>query len=45
MRRRMDTGIISDHNAGRDNEYTWWRTEKAIDLFHIRGRIHASVRL
>jgi hypothetical protein len=34
----MDTGIISDHNAGADNEYTWWRTEKAIDLFHIRGR-------
>ena len=32
----MDTGIISDHNAGGDNEYTWWRTEKAIDLFHIR---------
>jgi hypothetical protein len=34
----MDTGIISDHNAGADNEYTWWRTEKAIDLFHIRDR-------
>ncbi len=33
----MDTGIISDHNAGGDNEYTWWRTEKAIDLFHIEG--------
>jgi hypothetical protein len=32
----MDTGIISDHSAGGDNEYTWWRTEKAIDLFHIR---------
>jgi hypothetical protein len=35
---QMDTGIISDHNAGNDNEYTWWRTEKAIDLYHIRGR-------
>jgi hypothetical protein len=35
---QMDTGIISDHNAGDDNEYTWWRTEKAIDLYHIRGR-------
>ncbi|HYW44442.1 MAG TPA: hypothetical protein VE959_16385 [Bryobacteraceae bacterium] len=33
---RMDTGIVSDHNAGLD-EYTWWRTEKAIDLFHIPG--------
>ncbi len=35
---QMDTGIISDHNAGGDDEYTWWRTEKAHDLFHIRGR-------
>ncbi len=33
---QMDTGIISDHSAGGDNEYTWWRTEKAIDLYHIR---------
>jgi hypothetical protein len=33
----MDTGIISDHSEGGDNEYTWWRTEKAIDLFHIEG--------
>jgi hypothetical protein len=32
----MDTGIVSDHNAG-GSEYTWWRTEKAIDLFHIPG--------
>ncbi len=32
----MDTGIVSDHNAGGE-EYTWWRTEKAIDLFHIPG--------
>ncbi len=35
---QMDTGIISDHNAGGDNEYSWWRTEKAIDLFLIHGR-------
>jgi hypothetical protein len=34
----MDTGIISDHNAGNDNEYTWWRTEKAHDLYFIRNR-------
>jgi hypothetical protein len=33
---RMDTGIVSDHNAGLE-EYTWWRTEKAIDLFHVAG--------
>jgi hypothetical protein len=32
----MDTGIVTDHNAGLD-EYTWWRTEKAEDLFHIPG--------
>ena len=32
----MDTGIVSDHNAGIE-EYTWWRTEKAIDLYHIPG--------
>jgi hypothetical protein len=32
----MDTGIISDHSAGGDNEYTWWRTEKAIDLFRVK---------
>ena len=32
----MDTGIVSDHNAGVE-EYTWWRTEKAIDLYHIPG--------
>jgi hypothetical protein len=33
---RMDTGVLTDHNAGLD-EYTWWRTEKAHDLFHIPG--------
>ncbi len=34
---QMDTGIIADHSAGGDNEYTWWRTEKANDLFHIQS--------
>ncbi|MCP5115015.1 MAG: hypothetical protein GY953_29650 [bacterium] len=33
----MDTGIIGDHNAGNDDEYTWWRTEKANDLFFVPG--------
>jgi hypothetical protein len=33
---QMDTGIVTDHSAGPD-EYTWWRTEKAEDLFHIPG--------
>jgi hypothetical protein len=34
----MDTGILGDHNAGNDDEYSWWRTEKAIDLYHVPGR-------
>jgi uncharacterized protein DUF3604 len=34
----MDTGIVGDHNIGNDDEYAWWRTEKASDLFHIPGR-------
>ena len=33
---QMDTGIVSDHNEGGE-EYTWWQTEKSIDLFHIAG--------
>jgi hypothetical protein len=33
---KMDTGVVTDHNAGPD-EYTWWRTEKAHDLFRIPG--------
>jgi hypothetical protein len=35
---QMDIGTITDHNAGGDDEYTWWRTEKAHDIFHIRDR-------
>ncbi|MBI1897510.1 MAG: DUF3604 domain-containing protein [Acidobacteria bacterium] len=34
----MDTGIVADHNAGNNDEYSWWRTEKAIDLYRIPGR-------
>ena len=34
----MDTGIIGDHNMGGDVEYSWWRTEKSYDVFHIRNR-------
>jgi hypothetical protein len=34
---QMDTGIIADHNAG-GSEYSWWRTEKANDVFMIAGR-------
>ena len=32
----MDTGIVTDHNSGLD-EYTWWRIEKAHDLYHVPG--------
>jgi hypothetical protein len=34
----MDTGIVGDHNMGGDVEYSWWRTEKSYDVFHVRGR-------
>jgi hypothetical protein len=34
----MDTGIIGDHNMGGDEEYSWWRTEKSYDVFHIPNR-------
>ncbi|MDQ2898917.1 MAG: hypothetical protein M3Y07_03845 [Acidobacteriota bacterium] len=34
----MDTGIIGDHNMGGDVEYSWWRTEKSYDVFHIASR-------
>ena len=34
----MDTGIVGDHNEGNDDEYSWWRTEKMIDVFLIPGR-------
>ncbi len=35
---QMDTGIIGDHNMGGDVEYSWWRTEKSYDVFHIANR-------
>ncbi len=34
----MDTGIVGDHNEGNGDEYSWWRTEKMIDVFLIPGR-------
>ena len=34
----METGIVGDHNIGNNDEYSWWRTEKAIDIFLIPGR-------
>jgi hypothetical protein len=33
-----DFMMIGDHDMGGLNEYHWWRTEKFIDLFHLRGQ-------
>jgi hypothetical protein len=33
----MDFILIGDHNMGNDNEYNWWRTQKANDLYTIPG--------
>lgn len=32
----LDYMAITDHMAG-GQEYTWWRTEKASDMFHVSG--------
>jgi hypothetical protein len=34
----MDFGAITDHNAGGDNEYWWWFTNKLTDLYLVPGR-------
>ncbi len=34
---RMDYAMVTDHNSGFDQEYSWWRIEKADDLFHVAG--------
>jgi hypothetical protein len=33
----MDFYLVADHNAGYDQEYSWWRTEKSEDMFHVPG--------
>jgi hypothetical protein len=33
----LDFILVSDHNMGQDNEYTWWRTQKANDLYTVPG--------
>ncbi len=33
----LDFVLISDHNMGGDQEYPWWRTQKANDLYTING--------
>ena len=29
--------LVADHNMGDDNEYSWWRTQKANDLYTVPG--------
>ncbi len=29
---------VADHNAGEDIEYSWWMTQKSVDLLSIAGR-------
>jgi hypothetical protein len=31
----MDFVLVGDHNMGHDNEYCWWRTQKANDLYTL----------
>jgi hypothetical protein len=33
----LDYVFITDHNMGGDNEYNWWRTQKANDLYTVPG--------
>ncbi len=33
----LDFVLVSDHNLGNDQEYPWWRTQKANDLYTIGG--------
>ena len=32
----QDFLVVTDHQSG-DQEYTWWRIEKAADMFHVPG--------
>jgi hypothetical protein len=33
----LDYVIVSDHNMGHDNEYCWWQTQQANDLYTVPG--------
>lgn len=33
----LDFILVADHNMGQDNEYSWWRTQKANDLYTVPG--------
>ena len=36
----MDYFVVTDHQSG-DQEYTWWRTQKSADMFHVPGMFTA----
>jgi len=33
----LDYVLVGDHNMGNDNEYCWWRTQQANDLYTVPG--------
>jgi hypothetical protein len=33
----LDFVLVSDHNMGGDQEYPWWRTQQANDLYTVPG--------
>jgi hypothetical protein len=33
----LDYVMVGDHNMGNDDEYTWWRTQQANDLYTVPG--------
>jgi hypothetical protein len=33
----LDFILVADHNMGQDQEYPWWRTQKANDLYTVTG--------
>ena len=33
----MDLYLVTGHNSGHDQEYSWWRIEKSEDMFHLPG--------
>ncbi|HEV3262726.1 MAG TPA: hypothetical protein VG013_38175, partial [Gemmataceae bacterium] len=33
----FDYILVTDHNMGHDDEYAWWRTQKANDLYTVAG--------
>ena len=34
----MDFYLVTDHKGTNDTEYSWWRTEKAEDMFNVGGK-------